>query len=64
MSYHDRPDNADVADEDRPQPYKVPKRYRKYNQQQRKAHAKRLQQYRKYNEERRREHDCNSTETK
>ncbi len=56
-------DDADLADEDRPQPYRVPKRYRKYNQKQRKARAKRLQEYRKYNEERRREHGARTKGT-
>ena len=57
-------DDADLADEDRPQPYRVPKRYRKYNKKQRKARAKRLQQYREHNEERRREHGSSAERTK
>jgi hypothetical protein len=47
-------DHADLAEEDRPQPYQVPPRYRRYNNRQRKAHAERLQRYREHNEQRRR----------
>lgn len=36
-------------------PYKVPKRYRKYNQKQREARAERIQEYREFNAERRRQ---------
>jgi hypothetical protein len=63
MSYGS-PDDADLADEDRPQRFKAPKRYRKYNQKQRKARAERLQQYREHNEERRREHGSSTERTK
>jgi hypothetical protein len=44
---------TDFAEEDRPQSFMIPKRYRRYNQTRRKARSERLQRYREHNEERR-----------
>jgi hypothetical protein len=63
MSYEGYSD-ADFAEEDRPQPFRVSKRYRKYNRKHRKAQAQRLQEYRKYNQKRRRERGTRTQRTK